>query len=161
MLFNLIVIHTLIFSFVVATVYLYTKAQDTKSYGTGSEIMFSGVILSNGGIQSPDAGHYTCPENGIYYISITCIKTHSTNLNIKVMKGRVKVIECFDESSVNQWISITVSALVHCNKGELISLVGGGPGSVYGAHVAYSTFTGILLMQHTGKNIVYIWKFRR
>ena len=109
-----------------------------------STCVFTGVLLNEGSHYDPGISIFTCPVQGVYYISVTYRKNDNNYLRMQVFRGNVLLIQSF--GYVNPWNIISASCLVSCSPGEPIYVEGYQDGSVYGdTSVPYTSFSVYML----------------
>ena len=132
-------------------------AEEPIYYEEEEIIIFSGVLLNEGGSYSPVTGQFTVGIGGVYYVVVSLKRTAEPDeeLRIKVYKDAEEILATYDEYETNAGISVSNSVLVVCSVGEVIYMKGWGTGSVYGhTTVPYSTFS-VMLMQQSGLNYYF------
>ena len=110
--------------------------------------VFTGVLLNEGSHYSPALSQFTCPLQGVYYITVTYRTNYNNYMSMRVYKNNnaYELLSSFNYVD-NPWNIVSASCLVSCSPGEHI-YVGGfnSGGSVYGdISVPYTSFSGFLL----------------
>lgn len=105
-------------------------------------VLLTGVSLNEGSHYDPDTSVFTCPLQGVYYVTVTYRKTDNM-MWMQVYKDDNNILSSIDYDNWNPWNILSASCLVPCSPGEDIYVLGyADPGSVYGNQsVPYTTFS--------------------
>lgn len=109
-------------NYILAVVSLYPV---TKTYSSGSTIMFTGIRSSNGLNSTSLAdirnkGYFTCDKSGLYWISIS-ITTHTPASRVDMYKNGGLLEYMYQQHVTNENL-MTFASLEHLSKGDTIMI---------------------------------------
>ena len=93
---------------------------------------------------TPSTSTYTCPVNGVYYVTVNIMKYSNDDLYLGVEHESHTVLSVADSDSGNIYNTVSNSALVDCAAGEEIRVRATRAGYVYGVNKR-TTFTVMLI----------------
>lgn len=129
-------------------------AQSTQLVEVGDPVQFSGVLANVGEYYNEDTGVFTCPDEGVYYVSVTITQFELGGFSLRVTRlgeSQETLLTFFSTQIANNVVSN--SAVFGCSAGDSVYVEGVGESSqVYGNTNLPQTVFTVILMNVPGKN---------
>ena len=95
---------------------------DRLDIGPGEKLVWESVITNSGGGFFPETAEFICPEDGLYFFSMTAITTNSyenIRADVQLMHGSEVLVSSSAYAHLG-WGSTTQSAVIECSNGQRV-----------------------------------------
>lgn len=118
---------------------------ENQAYASNETITYDQVLWDDYGYFDKDLNEFTCPQNGLYFVSVNYKRLNVLPLHLDVVKDGVTFLRSTDDNVNNPWNNLSNSGLVDCLEGESIWVMATGGGSLYGDENYITTFTVVMM----------------
>lgn len=120
----------------------------TQTYIQDTSVIFDRILYSTAdNSYNPSSGMFSCPTTGIYFVTVTAKSNGTALLQVDIKCGSTIVFRLNDILSNNPDTMISNNALVRCEEGENIQVVGAGNGDIFGDILIVTTLTVMVMDQ--------------
>lgn len=112
------------------------------TYRGGDVLVFNKQIL-NLNYYNTASGQFSCPVTGVYFVTLTLVKDSDQALQLGLYLEDGVAQQGLDINKKNSGITVTISRLIECRKGDVMTVKGLADGNIFGLKA--TTFSGMLM----------------